>query len=130
MSVKEVAETFIEAQKEAWNKGNFDKLEKIETPDVSIHFFTLIPDIVGFEAHKQYITTTRQNNSVRQEWEYIIGDGNVCVLSLKETVKLGVESPALSLPAGSTIVIDALFVLRIDNNKVAEGWVKASVTPQ
>ena len=59
--------------------------------------FIWIPlsDLVGVETHKQYIMNARQGAEITQDWEYITCDGNVSVLSLKETVKLLVDNQAL-----------------------------------
>ena len=59
--------------------------------------FIWIPlsDLVGVETHKQYIMNARQGAEITQDWVYITGDGNVIVLSLKETVRLLVDNQAL-----------------------------------
>jgi hypothetical protein len=50
----------------------------------------------------------------------ITGDGNVCVLSSKETLTTKVENPVWQIPARTNISADALFVLRLENGRIAE----------
>ena len=129
MDIKEFAQKFIEAEDEAW-KGNFEPLEQIESPDIVIHM-PPAPDFNGFEAHKQYILTARESTKdLTLEWEYITGDGNVAVVSLKEHVTLTVDNPVFKIPAGTTIDADMFFVLRRENDRVAEIWAKGSMTTQ
>jgi hypothetical protein len=90
------------------------------------------PDFHGFEAHKQYIMNGVESVSdFNQEWDYVTGNGNVAVLSLKQKMTLTVDNPIFKIPAGSTVNADAFFVLRRENEKVAEIWIKSStdITP-
>ena len=126
MNIEEFAKKFIEAEDEAWKSGNFDALEQIESPGIVIHM-PPVPDIVGFEAHKQSIVTSRESfNDLQQDWDYITGDGDVCVLSYKSSSIAKVENPALNIPAGAKSIIDFYFVLRRENNRVAEIWMRGS----
>jgi hypothetical protein len=127
MDIKEFAQKFMEAEDEAW-KGNFEPLEQIESPDIIIHM-PPAPDFHGFEAHKQYILTARESTKdLTLGWDYITGDGNVAVVSLKEHATLTVDNPIFKIPAGTTIDADMFFVLRRENDRVAEIWAKGSST--
>ena len=131
MDIKELAENFIKAEEAAIPGGDFYTLEQIESPDIVIHM-PPAPDFNGFEAHKQYIQNGLETSTdVQQEWDYVTGDGNVAVVSLKQKVTLKVENPIFKIPAGSTVNSDAFFVLRRENDKIAEIWIKGSmdVTP-
>ena len=89
------------------------------------------PDFNGFEAHKQYIMSARESTTdLQQEWGYITGDGNVAVLSLRQKMTLTVENPVFQIPAGSTVNADAMFALRLENDRIAEIWIKVSMTVQ
>lgn len=126
MDIKEFAEKFIEAENQAFKQGNFEPLKALEAPDVVYHWSST-RDMVGHEAHRQDIISYRQSTSNhRQEWDYVTGDGNVCVLSLKETMTFISEHPVISVPAGTTIEFDAFFVLRLENGKINEAWIKGS----
>ncbi len=126
MSIKEFAQKFIEAEKQAFKQGNFDALNAIQAPDVVYHWGGG-RDMVGREAHQHDIMEYRQRTSKHiQEWDYVVGDGDVCVLSIKETMTFAKEFPAISAPAGATIVFDAFFVLRRENDKVAGAWIKGN----
>ena len=131
MDIKEIAEKFIEAEHQAFQQGKFEALEQIESPDIVIHM-PPAPDFHGFEAHKQYIMNGRETTTgFHQDWGYVTGDGNIAVLSLKQKMTLTVDNQAFKIPAGSTVNADGLFVLRRENDRIAEIWIKSSleVTP-
>jgi len=129
MDIKEFAQKFIDAEDEAW-KGNFELLEQIESSDIVIHM-PPAPDFHGFEAHKQYLLTARESTKdLKLDWDYITGDGNVAVLSLKEHATLTVDNPIFQILAGTTIDADMYFVLRRENDRVAEIWMKGSIATQ
>lgn len=68
MDIKEFAQKFIEAENDAFQNGNFDKLEKLESPDMVHHYMEFDQELVGHEAHKQFIVAVRQAASdVQQE---------------------------------------------------------------
>jgi hypothetical protein len=124
MDIKEFGLKFIEAEKQAFQQGDFAALEAVQAPDVIYHWGGG-RDMVGREAHKQDIMNYRRRTSKHtQEWDYVTGDGDVCVLSIKETMTFAEEFPAISAPAGATIEFDAFFVLRRENDKVTEAWIK------
>ena len=127
MDIKEFAEKWMQADKQAFQEGNFDFLEQLESPNTVFHMAP-IPDVIGFEGHKEYILNARESVSdLKQKFEYITGDGNVCAISFKETFTAKVDNPMLQMSAGSTVNIDALFVLRCENDKLAEVWMKSNI---
>jgi hypothetical protein len=131
MNIKEFAEKFIKAEEAAIPGRDFNALEQIESPNIVIHQ-SPVPDLNGFEAHKQYIQNGLDTSTnVQQDWGYVVGDGNVAVVSLQQKGTLKVENPIYKIPAGSTVNSDAFFVLRRENDKIAEIWIKGSmdVTP-
>ena len=67
---------------------------------------------------------------LKQEWEYITGDGNIFVLGYKASGKAIVAIPAMSIPEGATISNEAMFALRRENDRVAEAWIKITMTVQ
>lgn len=126
MDIQEFGLKFIEAEKQAFQQGNFAALEAIQAPDVIYHWGDG-RDMVGREAHRQDIMEYRQRTSKHiQDWDYVVGDGDVCVLSIKESMTFAEEFPAISASAGVTIEFDAFFVLRRENDKVAEAWIKGA----
>ena len=130
MDTKEFAEKFLQAENSAWKGGDFDELEEIESPDIVIHM-PPTPDINGFEGHKQYIMNARDSVAdLKQEWDYVTGDGNIAIFNYKSSGRAKVEMPAMSIPEGATISNDAMFVLRRENDKVAEIWIKLTMTIQ
>jgi len=128
MDIKEFAKNFIEAENQAFKQGKFDALEDLEASNVVYHWGSS-RDMVGHEAHKQDIMSYHQSTSNhQQEWDYVTGDGNVCVLSLKETMTFINKHPVIPVPVGATIEFDAFFVLRLENEKITEAWIKGSMT--
>ena len=128
MDIKEFAQKFIEAEEDAVQRGDFDALEQIESPDIVIHY-PPAPDFNGFEAHKQYIQyMVDTSTDLTQEWGYVIGDGNVAVVSSKQKLTCRVENPIFKIPAGTTVDTDMLCVLRRENDRVAEIWARSSMT--
>ena len=70
MDIKAFAEKFIEAEKEAWDKGNFELLGKLEDPNMVVHMPLSLPDLVGQEAHIQSIKDARRNYAdIQQEFQ-------------------------------------------------------------
>ena len=122
MEIKEFAEKFIKAEDEAWQNGNFDALEALEDPNVVYHV-SPFPDMVGWEAHKQYIQTNRQIVAgIQQDWKYLAGEGNLFALSYKSSGTTAAEIPAMSIPKGKKIATDYLFVLQLKSGRVTEVW--------
>ena len=126
MGIEEIAEKWIQADKQAFQEGNFDALEQLESPDIVIHSAP-VPGVIGFEGHKEHILMVREQISdLQQEFEYLTGDGNVFAISFKQSFTAKVEIPIA--PAGSTVNIEALFVFRCENDKIAEIWMKSNIT--
>jgi hypothetical protein len=128
MNIKDFAEKFTKAEEEAWKKGNFKPLEALEDPSVVYHV-SPFPDIVGFEAHKQYIQGSVQTSSdLRQEFKYLVGDGNLFALIYKSSGRLINEIPGLNIPKGENYTTDYLCLFRLKGDKVAEAWMNGSFT--
>ena len=128
MDIKEFAEKFIKAEDEAWQNGNFDDLEALEDPGIVYHVSPL-PDMVGWEAHKQYIQTNRQIISgIQQNWKYLAGEGNLFALSYKSSGTTAAEIPTMNIPKGKKIATDYLFVLQVKNGRITEVWSNGTMT--
>jgi predicted ester cyclase len=128
MSIKDFAEKFIKAEDEAWQKGNFNALEALEDPNVVYHMVEF-GDLMGFEAHKQNILTSRQAGSgLRQEWKYLTGEGNLFALSYKSRFMFTGEVPGMPPPTGKEVTSDSLFLFRLKNGKIVEAWRNGSIT--
>ena len=128
MSIEEFARKFIKADNEAFQKGNFDALEALEDPNVVYHL-AASPDLVGWEAHKQYILTALQAvSNLQQKWEYLTGDGNVFALSYKSHSLFTGEVPGFPPPTGKEVTGDYLMVFRLKDGKIIEVWEKGTIT--
>jgi len=128
MSIEEFAQKFIKAEDEAWQNGNFEPLESLEDPDIVIHLSPQ-PDMVGWEAHKQYLQGSRQViPGIQQEWKYLTGEGNLFALSYKSSGVTTAEIPAKNIAAEKKLASDYLFVLRVKDERVVEVWANGNTT--
>jgi predicted ester cyclase len=126
VNIKEFAEKFIKAEDAAWQKGDFNALEKLEDPKVIYHIPPM-PDTVGFEAHKQYILGNGQVvANLHQDWAYITGDGNVFALFYKMR---GISKGMIpGTQNGKEITNESIFVFQLKGGKIIEVWTKGSFT--
>ncbi len=86
-------------------------------------------DIEGHEAHRQYILAIcHACSDIKQEWEYLAGDGDVFAMSYKSSGRFVAEMPGLPTPIGKSFVNDYLMVMRLQNKKVAEVWAHGTMT--
>ena len=121
MNIKDLAEKWIKAESEAFQKGNFELLKALEDPNVVYHMSSF-GDMVGHEAHKQQIIDSHKLASeIKQEFKYLTGDGNLCAVSYKARYISRGDIPGMP-PAGKEASRDALFLLRVKHGKVAEVW--------
>ena len=117
------ADRFIAAETHAWSTGDVESLKAIESPDVIYH----LPgtDLKGWQAHEDFIVngraTVEQSN---QSWTYLSGNANLIALAYSSSATL---KPTDTAPAQDTSN-DFLFVLRIENDRVAEVWANGSAT--
>ena len=129
MDIKEFAQKFIEAENDAFQNGNFDKLEKLESPDMVHHYMEFDQELVGHEAHKQFIVAVRQAASdVQQEWKYLTGEGNLFALSYKSRSKWKENLPGFPPIVGKETTAYTLFLFRLKNEKIVEAWENGVVT--
>jgi len=126
MNIKEFAEQFIKAEDEAWQKSNFDTLKALEDPNVVYHPAPL-PDMVGWEAHKQYIMGVRQAvTGLKQEWKYLAGEGNLFALSYKARGMFTGNAPGLPPPSNKEITLDYLCLFLLNKGRVKEVWMNGT----
>jgi predicted ester cyclase len=128
MDIKDFAKKFIKAEDEAWQKGNFAPLESLEDPDVVYHTAPL-PDMVGWEAHKQYIMGARQAfPGIKQEWKYLAGEGNLFAFSYKSRGIFTGKIPGFPPPTNKEVTTDYLCLFCLKNGKVMEAWMNGTTT--
>lgn len=112
--IEDFARRFVEAEDKAWKEGIFDDLEALETPDVVFH--DSLGELVGFEAHKDYINRYRTIQfEMQQDWKFLAGDGSVFAMSYVSSSRTATQSKA----------VNAILVFRLEDDKVAEVWVRA-----
>ena len=130
MNPEEIAQKYIKAETEAFQQGNFDLLAEIEDPNVVYHTppQLQVQEMVGHEAHKKNILTARQAwSDIKQEWNYLTGEGNLFVLAYKARYISSGNVPGFP-EAGKEITEDAMFILRSKNDRIVEGWAHINMT--
>jgi ketosteroid isomerase-like protein len=127
MNIKDFAEKCIQAEHQAFQRGDFSGLEALEAPDIIYHMGSK-GSLVGHHAHKQDVLNWRKAcPELKQDWKYLIGDGRVFALALKSTGRLIGEMPGYPLPAGKVYNGDYIFVFRVYTGRIAEVWANGSV---
>ncbi len=123
MDTKEFAEKYIKAEDEAWLKGNVDALDEFEHADVVYHLTPPLQDVVGREAHKQFITMARQAFSdIKIDIKYLTGEGNLVGFLYHGSEKFTGEFPGLPPGKGQEVTANELWLFRLKDGKVSEGW--------
>jgi predicted ester cyclase len=120
MNIKDFAEKFIKAEEDAFQKGDFTALAKLEDPNVVYHM-SYFGDLIGHEGHKQNIMAGRQNADIKQQWQYLTDECNLFALSLKELLVFKGNTPGMP-PAGKEASNDCLFLLRLKHGRIVEVW--------
>jgi predicted ester cyclase len=127
MDIKEFAEEFIKAEKEAFQNFNFEPLKAIEDPNVVYHLYPP-PDLIGHEAHKQQIMQAHKYLAdLKQEFEYLTGSGDLFAYAYKGRYISAGKLPGWP-PAGGEATNDSLFLVRRKNDKVVEVWSNGHIT--
>lgn len=119
------ANRFIEAENKAWTTGDLSDLKALEADDIVYHLPGM--DVKGWEGHEAYIKQGRAMvSNLKQDWKYLAGEGNLFVLSYDATGDFPVDpaKPAVTAPTTSNF----LAVFRIENGKIAEGWMNGTST--
>ena len=128
MSIKDFAEKWIEAYVEAFRTGNLDALEKLEDVNMVHHSIARGQDsIVGWAAHKKAIANMlKAIPDYQPELRYLTGEGNIFAISYKAGGTFTGTAPGFSTPTGEEVTLDYLYVFRVNQGKIAEGWYKGS----
>jgi predicted ester cyclase len=117
---KEIAEKFVAAENEAWDKGNVDALDEVEDPNIVLHLLGQ-PDIVGREEHKKFIAFAREAYSNPQhEFFDIIGTGDVAAFRYTESLTFDKPIEGLPPPTGKKIDHQGAMFLHIKKGKIVE----------
>jgi ketosteroid isomerase-like protein len=120
-SPRQFADRFVAAESKAWETGDVGDLKSLERDDVVYHLPGL--DLKGWKAHEDFILNGRGTVSdLKQNWKYLSGEGNHIVLAYDSsaTAKATDKTPAQMTSN------DYLFVLRLEDQHVAEVWANGS----
>jgi predicted ester cyclase len=127
MLPKEFAEKFIKAEDEAWLKGNVNALDEVEDVNVVYHFPSF-PDVTGREAHKQFIAAAcKALSDIKIDIKYLIGEGDLVGFLYKDSKRSTGEFFGQP-PTGKTMSANELWLFRLKNDKVIEGWMWGTTT--
>jgi predicted ester cyclase len=128
MNTKDFAERFIKAEDEAWMKGNVDALDEVENPDVVYHLTPPLPDVVGRDAHKQFILAERKAHSdIKFDIKYLIGEGNLVGFLYQESRSATIKFFG-QLRARKVSSVNELWLFHLKNDKVSEAWMYGRVS--
>ena len=123
MDIREFAEKFIEAENEAWFKGNLDALDAVENPDALYHLTPPLADVVGRDGHKQFINTALAACSdINIDIKFLTGDGDLVAFLYSSHLKYTGEFPGLPPGHGQDVTANELWLFRLKDGKVSEGW--------
>jgi predicted ester cyclase len=130
MNIKDFAEKFIKAEDEAFQKGDFTALAKLEDPKIVFHMFAVNQELMGFEADKQYIIGVKQAApGCRPNWKYLTGEGNLFVLSLKMSgAKFTGTVPGFPPPTGKEVIASSLWIFQVNKGRIVEAWSNGTIT--
>jgi predicted ester cyclase len=129
MSIRDFAERYIEASKEAWQKGIFEELERLSHHDVVYHYMPLGRDMVGWEAFKEHIVGGRQAlPGLWQEWQYLTSEGNYFAISYKSRGMFTGRAPGMPPPTGKEVTANYLYLFHLKDGKIAEAWYNGTTT--
>jgi predicted ester cyclase len=127
MLPKEFAEKFIKAEDEAWLKGNVNALDEVEDVNVVYHFPSF-PDVTGRDAHKQFIAAAcKALSDIKIDIKYLIGEGDLVGFLYKDSKRSTGEFFGQP-PTGKTMSANELWLFRLKNDKVIEGWMWGTTT--
>jgi predicted ester cyclase len=127
MQPKEFAEKFIKAEDEAWYKGNVDALDEVEDANVVYHF-PAFPDVTGRDAHKQFIAAAcKALSDIKINIKYLMGEGDL-VGFLYTDSKRSTGELFGQPPTGKVMAANELWLFRLKNGKVIEGWMWGTTT--
>ena len=129
MNTKKFADKFTKAEDEAWIKGNVNALDEVEDSNVVYHLTPPLQDVVGREAHKQFITMARKAFSdIKIDIKYLTGQGDLVGFLYHGSEKFTGEFPGLPPGKGQEVVANELWLFRLKGGKVIEGWMWGTTT--
>jgi predicted ester cyclase len=129
MNTRKFAEKAIKAWDEAWMKGNLDALDEVENADVVFHLTPPIPDVVGREAHKQFIPLARKAfSNIHFTLKYLTSEGNLVAFLYSDRRNFTGEFPGFPPPKGQEVVASELWLFHLKSGKVSEGWMFGTTT--
>jgi hypothetical protein len=127
MLIRDFADKYIKAELDAFQKSEFEALAELEHANVVYHVSPL-GDMKGHESHKQYILgVTMGVSNLKQELNYLGGEGNLFILTYKAGGLITGEKPGFPPAIGKKIALDYLFVIRVEKGKVAEAWANGTL---
>lgn len=129
MPIKDIAIKYMQAEDEAWINGNVDAFDAVDAPDIVYHLVPGMPDILGRDAHKQYIAARRTAFAgIKFDWQYLTGDGSVFAVYCAEKMTSIAEIPGMPLRPGQQLALSTTIIGRVKKDQLAEVWMVTSAT--
>jgi steroid delta-isomerase-like uncharacterized protein len=125
--IMEFAEKVIKAEIECILQGNCNSLETLFSSQLILHH-PPFPDVLGWIAIKKMYERLRESTpDIQIELKYVTGEGNLLVLSYKSRGTFTGHVEGYPPPTGKEVTDDAVQIFRIENGKIFEAWVHATV---
>lgn len=124
---EEEMKAFIEKILDVYNKGNLALADEICDPAIVVHYSASPEDIVGIEAFKNWITTTRTMYSdFSLTFDEIVVKGDKLITRWTAT---GTNTGPLGElpPTGKKIHITGLSLAHVKDKKIVEEWIVYNV---
>jgi steroid delta-isomerase-like uncharacterized protein len=108
---------------EAWNTGDLGQLDEVFAAD-SVYHVPPFPDLIGLEAHKQFITDARQAYpDFHLRLEEVIDAGERTAMRWTWQGTFSAPTAAIPVPpTGKHAIGPGCHIIHWANGKVAETW--------
>jgi steroid delta-isomerase-like uncharacterized protein len=108
--------------KEVWNKGNLEIIDKLYSPDFVWHFLPTGSKTIGLDSLREQVRNHREAfPDWTEEIEHIVAEGDFVVIHF---ISRGTNEGSFlgNPPTGKQIQINEMSIFRIADGKIAEQW--------
>ena len=124
---EEEAKALSDSYLEIWNEGNLALVDEIYSADYVRRYVDIYEDIVGIDAYKQWITSTRTmlpDFHVTPEAEMIVKDDKIVSRWIAEGTNTGpLITPFGTFPStGKKVRFYGVFIIHVVDGKISEEW--------
>ena len=107
---------------EVWNKGNFEIIDELYSPNFVWHFLPTGSETAGLESLREEVRNHRKAfPDWTEEIKHIIAEGDLVVIHF---VSKGTNEGSFmgNPPTGKSVQINEMSIFRIVDGKIAEQW--------